>query len=286
MRLNLAGRSFTVNRYSLFGLILVGLGAALLLISFLAQGDIDRIGATDDPALQERVSVLEDERDTYLIAGFGSFFVGLFALFTLVERTVALIVSESQMISSAKSASDVVAALALAGNAAYLPAKHGLTREKMFVPAPKDQMTPPTALSDDLTLSPGKDGSSAGLLVEPFGLGLLDSIEKELGLSFKDVGAEAAEGQLQALKLGYSIMRDFHFKERGDRTVLRVEYSGLADACRRVRTEKPDTCRQMACFGCSCLMTALTRSTGKIVAVESVDNSQDSVVFTLSLSEW
>src|SRR4030042_3519908 len=107
LRLNIAGRSFTVNRYSLVGLILVGLGVALLLVSFLAQGDIDRIGATEDPALQERVSVLEGERDTYLIAGFGSFFVGLFALFTLVEKTVALIVSESQMMSRAESASDV-----------------------------------------------------------------------------------------------------------------------------------------------------------------------------------
>ena len=286
MRLNIAGRSFTVNRYSLFGLILVGLGCALLLISFLAQSDIDQIGATDDSALQERVSQLESERDVYLIAGFGAFFVGLFALLTLVERTVGLPVSESQMVSSARSASDVVAALALAGNAAYLPAKHGLSREKMFIPAPSGKMVPPTALSDDLTLSPGKDGSSAGLLVEPFGLGLLDTVERELGVPFADAGIEAAEGQLQSLKLGYSIMRDFHYKERWGKTVLRVEYSSLSGACKRVRAEKPDTCRQMACFGCSCLLTALARSTGKVVAVESVDNSQDSVVFTLSMIEW
>ena len=96
----------------------------------------------------------------------------------------------------------------------------------------------------------------------------------------------SAEGVLQVLKHDHGIIRDFHFKERDGRTVLRVEYKGLLGACRSVRKEMPDTCRQMACAGCSCLLAAAARATGKRVEVEGVDNSQDTVVFTLRLSDW
>jgi len=81
-------------------------------------------------------------------------------------------------------------------------------------------------------------------------------------------------------------MRDFHFKEREGKTILRVEYSGLLDACRTVRAERPDTCRQMACVGCSCLLSAAARATGRLVRVEDVDNSRDEVAFTLAIREW
>ena len=124
------------------------------------------------------------------------------------------------------------------------------------------------------------------MIVEPFGLRLLDDIEKDLGTELKGVGVEAAEGTLQILKHGLGLMKDFHFKERDGRTVLRVEYSGLLDACRTVRKEKPDTCRQLSCVGCSCLMSAAARATGMIVKVEEVDNSKDMVEFTLRLEEW
>ena len=81
-------------------------------------------------------------------------------------------------------------------------------------------------------------------------------------------------------------MKDFHFKERDGNTILRVEYSGLRDACRTVRKERPDTCRQLQCFGCSCLLLAAARATDKLVSVQAVDNSKDVVEFTLSIGEW
>jgi ferredoxin len=161
-----------------------------------------------------------------------------------------------------------------------------LTRERLYVPAPNGRTELPSALSDDLYLNPGKDGSSPGILIEPSGLELLNSIEKETGIPLSGAGMEGAEGALQMLKLGLGMMRDFHFKQRDDRIILRVEYSSLLDACRSVRKEKPDTCRQVACHGCSCLLTALARATGKAVAIERVDNSSDRVEFTLSLREW
>ncbi len=285
-RLRLMEATIAITPPLVMGLVLVGLGIFLLVLGLSAQLDIDSIGATTDLALQERVSQLESERDLFILTAAGTIFVGLFMSFILTEKKIASVVPESQMIASAKGAKDILSGLSLAGNAVFLPAKHGLTREKVFIPAANGSTSPPTVLSDDLTLSPGKDGSAPGLLIEPTGMRLLNDLESQLGLKVADTDAEFVEGGLQILKHGLSIMRDFHFKERDGKTILRVEYSDFSEPCRLIRKEWPNTCRQMSCVGCSCLLTALARATGKIVKIDEVDNREDTVVFTLSLLEW
>jgi len=267
-----------------FGISAVGI--VLLVLAWNSQASIDGIGSTNDPILQHRVSMLEDQRDAYAVSGIGILFLGLFAIALLVEPSTSTIVAESEMISAAKMANDTLMGLSLTGNTSYLPARNGLTKERVFVVATNKPSVPPKALSDDMIMSPGKDGSSPGMLVEPFGAGLLESVESELNTKLDGVGLEAAEGTLQILKHGFGIMKDFHFKERDGNTILRVEYSGLRDACRTVRKERPDTCRQLQCFGCSCLLLAAARATGKLVSVQVVDNSKDVVEFTLNIGEW
>ena len=286
VRLELMGRTLNLTPSVVFGAVMVVLGLSLLWLGFSAQLDIDSIGATTDPALQERVSQLESERDVYILTAAGTLFIGLFAAFILAEKNMSVVVPESQMLSSAKSSRDILAGLSLSGNAAYLPTKHGLTQEKVFIPATNSAITPPAVMSDALTLSPGKDGSTPGLLIEPLGKRLLDNLSSELQLDFADTDMEFVEGGLQTLKHGLGMMRDFHFKEREGKTILRVEYSGLSSACAAVRRQWPDTCRQMSCAGCSCLLTALARATGRIVRVDEVDNKGDTVVFSLSLLDW
>jgi len=268
------------------GLGISAVGIVLLVLAWNSQASIDEIGSTNDPILQHRVSMLEDQRDAYAVSGIGILFLGLFAIALLVEPSTSTIVAESEMISAAKMANDALMGLSLTGNSSYLPARNGLTKERVFVVATNKPIVPPKALSDDMIMSPGKDGSSPGMLVEPFGAGLLESVESELNTKLDGVGLEAAEGTLQILKHGFGIMKDFHFKERDGNTILRVEYSGLRDACRTVRKERPDTCRQLQCFGCSCLLLAAARATGKLVSVQAVDNSKDVVEFTLSTGEW
>lgn len=270
----------------MFGLALVAVGVLLLLLAYDAQSGIDNIGFTNDPVLQDQVSVLENERDTYLVTSIGLTFIGLFAIALLSEPSMSRTVSQSEMISAARMANEMLIGLSLKGNATYLPAKHGLSRERLFIPVAGNSADPPAALSDDLTMSPGKDGSAPGIIVEPFGLRLLDDVQKELGTDLKGMGLEAAEGTLQILKHGLGIMRDFHFKERDGKTILRVEYNGLLDACRTVRKDKPDTCRQLECLGCACLLAAAARATDKRVDVVAVDNSSDVVEFTLRLQDW
>ena len=280
------GGPIRITRPLILGLILVVFGLVFLALGLSSQLDIDSIGATNDPALLERVSQLEDERNLFVITASGAIFLGLFSALILSEKKMAFVIPADQMMSAAKVSRDILSGLSLAGSASYLPARHGLTREKLFVPATNSSSTHPPVLSDDLTLSPGKDGSAPGLLVEPVGMRLLNSIESELDVKVADTGMESVEGSLQTLKHGLSIMRDFHFKVRNGKTILRVEYSAFSDQCRSIRKELPDTCRQMACVGCSCLLTALARGTEKIVRVDEVDNKEDQVVFTLSLLDW
>ena len=268
------------------GLALLAVGILLLILTYNAQSNIDEIGATNDPVLQDQVSVYEDQRNLYLVGGIGFVFMGLFAIAMLSEPALPALLSQSEMISTARMANETAQGLQLKGNACYLPARHGLTRERILVPATLENPTAPLALSDDLVMSPGKDGSTPGMLLEPLGFELLDRIEHELGAKLAGIGLEAAEGTLQILKHGLGMMKDFHFKERDGKTLLRVEYIGLIDACRKVRKERPDTCRQIGCIGCACLLTAAARATGKVVCIDEVDNSKDTVVFTLTLKDW
>jgi len=286
MEMPTPARRIRLSRAQIVGLALAITGIILLTLAWFEQSDIDDIGTTNDPLLQHEISMLEDKRDAYLVTGIGVLFMGLFAIALLSEPSSPSMLSQSEMISSARMANETLTGLSLMGNASYLPARHGLTRERVFIAATKTATIPPSALSNDLILSPGKDGSTPGILLEPLGLSLLDEIEKELGTTVTNAGLEAAEGTLQILKHGLGMMKDFHFKEREGKTILRVEYSGLRDACRTVRREKTDTCRQAACVGCACLLTAAARATGKRVVVEEVDNREDNVVLTLSLAEW
>ena len=286
LKVKLFGRESEFSAASALGLALVVVGAFLFMFMLDAQSQIDEIGDTADPALLSELNKLEGKRDIFLVSAIGFVFLGAFGIFVLSERSLPATVPSTQMLATARAARDIGKGLSLTGNAVYLPARKGLTRERLFVAAPAGQTVPPAALTDDLTVSPGKDGSTPGLLVEPTGLELLESIENENGVDLDGIGLEAAEGSLQVMKHSLNLLRDFHFKERDGRTVLRVEYKDLRDACRRVRKEMPDTCRQSACIGCSCLLTAAARATGKIVAVEKVDNSQDQVVFTLDLRDW
>jgi hypothetical protein len=276
---------FRLTRARAFGFLLIGAGVILLLLAWDAQSGINEIGATNDPLLQDRVSQLESRRDAFLVISIGTLFMGGFAIALLVEPSLPTGISHDEMVSNARMSSQVLAALSLAGNSVYVPAKHGLTSEREFIPATLQPTMPPLAVTDDLVLSPGKDGTAPGILLEPLGLKLLDRVERELGTKLDGTGLEATEGSLQILKHGFGIMKDFHFKERDGKWVLRVEYSGLLDACRNVRKQMPDTCRQMECIGCSCLLTAAARATGQSVSVDEVDNSTDVVVFTLSLME-
>lgn len=268
------------------GVTLAVVGVILLVLAYAAQSKVDQIGTTNDPLLKERVTTFESQRDVYLVTGIGTVFMGLFAIAILRESSMPALVSSAAMASTARSAIDSLRGFALKGNASFLPARHGLRKERMMVAAAPGTVTAPSVLTDELVVSPGHDGSTPGILIEPQGLSLLDRIETELNTKLEGAGLEAAEGSLQILKHGLSMIRDFHFKDRDGKTILRVEYSGLLESCRSVRADVPDVCRQHPCIGCSCLMLAAARSTGKMVMIESVDNKQDNVVFTLALKDW
>jgi hypothetical protein len=286
LKLRLIGREVDMSLARTASLVLVIVGVVFLAMAVDAHSSIMEIGETNDPILSERVSGLQDERDAYVVCAVGFVFLGLFGFFTLVEESYPKRIAEDQLTSGARVARDVARGLSLSGNASYLPALHGLTKERLFLPAVSGDSSPPSAATDDMNITPGRDGSTPGMLLEPPGLGLLDSIEEDHGIVISESDIETVEGNLQVLKQGLDVFKDFHFKERDGKTILRVEYRDLRAACKIVRREMPDTCRQVACIGCSCLLTAAARATNKVVTVEQVDNAEDVVVFTLRLSDW
>ncbi|MEW5748749.1 MAG: hypothetical protein AB1793_08230 [Candidatus Thermoplasmatota archaeon] len=263
-----------MNRGILLGIALLAVGAALAAFAYDAHSEIGGIGDTDDPDLQERLDTLEERRTAFTVSAAGALFLGAFAVAVLSLPSVPASVSAAQMMSAARSNRDLVGGRSLEGGSVYLPAREGVP-EKVFVPAEADGPVSRAHLTD-----------GSGILVDPPGGELLAAIERERGPMEKGMDMEAVEGGLRMLGQGMGMMRDFHLKEREGRLVLRVEYGGLRDACRAVRAEMPDTCRQLQCVGCSCILTAVARATDRAVRVEKVDNSQDRVVFTLSLSEW
>ncbi len=286
MRFTLIGREIDMPLGRAAAIALLFVGAVFAAFAIDAQNSMDEIGETNDPILQSRFLGLQEERDAYVVCAIGFAFLGLFGFFTLVEHGYPRKLAADQMISSARTAHSVSRGLSLSGNASYLPASHGLTKEKLFVQASEGYASLPSALSDDMAVTPGRDGSSPGMLIDPPGSKLLETIEEDYGAFFADTDIESVEGNLQVLKHSLNLLKDFHFKERDGKMILRVEYGDMMPACRRIRQDMPDTCRQVACIGCSCLLLAAARATRKVVRVEAVDNSDDTVVFTLQFREW
>jgi hypothetical protein len=263
------------------GIVFIAIGVALALLALAAHTEASGIGASTDPELTQKYADLTHLRDMYIILSIAAFFLGTFSFTILAERSINPIASEAEMISQARIASQILAGLNLKGNAAYVPSRGPLHEERIFIPAGGNSAKLPSALTNDLVFSPGKDGSTPGALFSPSGLDLLTACEKETGRKLAGIGLEALEAELQTLKFGFGLMKDFHIKERDGKVILRVEYSALAGPCRQVRKELPDTCRQMSCFGCSCIMAGITRATGRAVRVAGVDNSKERVVFEL-----
>jgi len=257
------------------------IGAVMLLAALAANSEATVIGVSVDPVLSKQYSDLTHLRDLYGIFSISALFLGAFSLIIMTEKSINPMPAEAEMISQARISSQTIIGLNLFGNAAYLPKTGALTSERTFIPALKSRLRLPTALADALVFSPGNDGSTPGAMFAPSGIDLLAACEKEAKVSFAGMGLIALESHLQSLRFGFGLIKDFHIKESEGGIVMRVEYSGLRNACKTVRTELPDTCRQMSCFGCSCILTGVAKAIGQPIRVESVDNAQDRVIFRL-----
>ena len=84
-----------LSRARTFGLVVFLVGVLLLILAYGSQTSIDRIGATNDPLLQDRVSVLEDQRNLYMVVSLGALFMGLFAIAMLGEPSMPATISQS-----------------------------------------------------------------------------------------------------------------------------------------------------------------------------------------------
>jgi len=270
---------------AVIGGVFIAAGVASFLLAYSANADIADLSPTTDQAILQHISDLKDLRGLYINLGFGAVFIGIFTVFVLTGRTLPAEIAQRQMMSQAKMTHELVSNLNLKGNAAYIPAKFALTREKVLIPATDNALSLPI-MTDDLVFSLGADKATLGIFLTPSGLDLLDGFERDLDVSNKDVGLEALEGNMQIAKLGLGLVKDFKVKEREGEVILRIEQSSFYDACRTARATMPDVCRQVACPICSAFMTGIARATGKIAKITSVENETDRVQFHMKLVEW
>lgn len=266
----------------IFGIALLSLGIILILIAAIRGQEAALIGDSDDPALEQLFDDLTSQRDILTMLGVSSIFLGLFGMVMLGERSISIVPAEAEMISQARISRQMLRGLNLSGNAVFVPRNATLDTERVFIPSGGNDLRLPEAISEDLVFSPGKDGSAPGALLIPPGADLLRICERESERSFDGIGAEALEGELQILKHGFGILRDFHIKERDGKLVMRIEHSGLGDACALIRAELPDTCRQLSCPACSCVLSGIAKALGRPIAVEEVKNTEPQVVFHLA----
>lgn len=265
----------------ILGILFIMIGVVLFFLAYAANNEVSAIGVSTDPELIQKFNDFARQRDLYMILGISAFFLGAFSVTVMAERSINPLPAEADMISQARMSSQMISGLNLIGNAVFIPAKGALTSERVFVPATRTRTRIPNAITDDLVLSPGKDGSTPGAMLTPSGIDLISACEDEAGRRFSGIGLEELEADLQILRYGYGLMKDFRINESADGIHLRVEYSALRRACRVVRDGFPDTCRQYPCFGCAGILTGIARATGQAIQVRDVDNSQDRVLFRL-----
>jgi len=263
------------------GIVLISIGIVMLLAFIAANNDAMAMGASTDPVLTGKFNDLAHLRDLYGILGMSAFFLGAFSLIILTERSINPLTAEAEMVSQARMSSQILKGLNLFGNAVYVSKRGAMTGEKVFIPATRGRIKLPKALTDDLIMSPGSDGSTPAMLIAPTGIDLLALCEKEAKRSCAGIGLVALDNDMQSLKSGFGLLKDFRIKESEGHIIVRVEYSGAKTACKAVRTELPDTCRQVSCFGCSCILTGVAKAIGQAVRVEGVDNANDRVIFRL-----
>ena len=277
-------RKVTLKGWVIGG-ILIAAGVLSLIFAYNTHMDILQLMPTTNQDDLQKISDLQDLRGIYINLAFGALFVGIFAIFVMTERTLPSDIAQRQMLSEVRMTNELVANLNLEGSAAYVPAKYALTREKVMIPASDSSLSLPI-MTDDLVFSLGADRATLGIFLTPPGLDLLDGFERDLAVSNKEIGLEAFEGNMQVVKLGFGLVKDFKIKERGGEIILRLEHSMFKESCDTIRALMPNVCRQAGCPICSAFLTGIARSTGKVTKILRVENDTDRIQFHLMLSDW
>jgi hypothetical protein len=220
--------------------------------------------------------------------GFGSIFIGLFAIFIITERIVPQDLNEAQLRANLEVLDTLIADLNLRGNGIYFPAEGNLAAEKVFIPlepmgAKGGKYLFPT-VHDDMVFATGTGNTSLGVVFTPPGLHLLNLIERNMHIKLKGLSLEELNTRLEYLCTGLNLVKTVTIYRVGNTNLrVRLVHSMYASLCRTLRKELSNICTKVSCPVCSTILCAITRVEGKKVRIDNITANNTEVKIQLQL---
>lgn len=208
-------------------------------------------------------------------AGLGLTFWSVLLVFLKTTKYVKAELFEATPISSLRSIDQVIAHFNCQGKGIYLPQSSlkELKGGKVFIPMRESEFVVPpaeeVAEEEILLVNPH------GICLTPSGLSLVNLFEKELETDFSRVDVDYLLRNLPKLFIeDLEIAEDFEMNLVRDMVHVRITGSVFNNMCREVR-EFSHACKSFACPLCSSIACALAKATGKPIAIEKSDLSED-----------
>jgi len=206
--------------------------------------------------------------------GLGLTFWGALLLYIKPARHVKADLLDSTAASSLATISQIIADLDFRGKALYLPPRYlkEIKAGRVYIPSEEVQTIPAVeeVAEEKVFLKNPK-----GICLNPPGLGLANLYEKELGKDFAKADLNYLQNNLPKLFIeDLEIAEDLEINPENDVIHVKITGSIYQDLCNEAR-KLPNVCNSIGCPLCSSIAIALTRATGKPIALEKNEISPD-----------
>lgn len=226
------------------------------------------------------LNISEKLAEFMLRAGFGTLLVGLLAIFLFSFKTVPLELSTSFLRTQGRNVGRLLDSLNLEGNGIYVPKGGRLTEDRVYIPLEKNPMPLPD-LARETVFNVGTTGPSLGVSLLPLGLDLVDRVEKDSGMSFREDTLADGEEALERLGKGTGIYKGIKMRIKGDTVELGISHGRLKETCDAIWDEHPKMHSKIGCPGCSAVLCATARIMKSPLRIREVENTGISVNYIL-----
>jgi hypothetical protein len=210
------------------------------------------------------------------LIGLGLIFWGAFLYYIRPGKYISQDFLDATALPSLVNLNRIITELNYKGTAVYLPPKYleDVTSSKVYIGAKTGKEILPVEKIQE------KEGSvlltsPSGILITPPGMELAKMFESKLGTSFTKVDLQYFEKNLPSLLVEtLMIARNVDIKTENNRVHLELEGSAYKDVCERNRSLSKISAN-LGCPLCSALACLLAKATGKLIAIEKEEQSQN-----------
>lgn len=212
--------------------------------------------------------------------GLGLTFWGFLLLYLKHERYVKSTLLDSTTTTSLETLSKIIAELDYKGKAVYLPPKYlkDFKSGILYIPKKQEVRIPIVGeVSEEKTFLKNPNG----LCIAPLGLGLTNLFEEELGTDFVGADLRYLQNNLPRILIeNLEIAQDIEIKTESNLVQIKLVDSIFKDVCREA-SKFSNICNSIGCPLCSSLACALSRTTGKPIAIEKTECSENGKIINV-----